>query len=356
MPDIPDLDSWLSTQTWPDVRELVSRGPTTLYQHPYGFVVCRLEVEWFPSWQIRVHLWPGPTEILRRLRESDSAKFLVHCHGWNLKSVVCIGAFSESLYAIDESGEDSLSVYRVLSDYAVGSSELVLKTGRVRQDHISQLRRDTSTGVWSIRAGQFHSTMVTEGPAVSIVATSRIHRGQSMVIGPSISDARISKNRSAVEDISLLLQDCSDAYARLANGADNWASFVFLVDENSRILLIRPSRRPDLWQPVGGRAEQLDQDPVATVIRETREEVGVHLHPSQLSELTVEDRDVGEGLTYFWVARVRSAAIGTVAYPEILEWRWMSINDISGLATYAGTRSALQLLHQRFEDENNADE
>src|SRR5580704_4016478 len=127
MPDIPDLDSWLSTQTWPDVRELVSQGPTTLYQHPYGFVVCRLEVEWFPSWQIRVHLWPGPAEILRRLHESDSAKFLVHCHGWNLKSVVCIGTFSESLYAIEASEEGSLSEYRVLSDYAAGSSELFLE-------------------------------------------------------------------------------------------------------------------------------------------------------------------------------------------------------------------------------------
>jgi hypothetical protein len=72
--------------------------------------------------------------------------------------------------------------------------------------------------------------------------------------------------------------------------------------------------------------------------------------------LAVEDRDVGEGVTHFWMARVRSAAVRTVAYPEILESRWMLVNDISGVSTYAGTRSALQFLRHRLEDENCMDE
>jgi 8-oxo-dGTP pyrophosphatase MutT (NUDIX family) len=210
--------------------------------------------------------------------------------------------------------------------------------------------------VWSIQAGQFHSTVVVAGPAVSVVATSRLHRGDSRVIGSSTSGALISNNRGAVEDIGRLLVSYDRLYADLVNGADRWASFVFLLDEDNRILLTRSSRRPDLWQPIGGRAERFDQDPVATVVREAKEEVGIRLDPERLSGLDVEPRDVGEGMVHFWVARVRSGVVCTVARPEIFEWRWMPVNAAEGLSTYAGTRSALKLLRRRLEDEDRVDE
>ena len=354
--DFSDLDSWLSAQTWPDLRELISQGPTTLYTHPYGFVVSRLETDWFPPWQIRVHLWPGRAEMLRQLRESDSINYLVHCHGWDLRSAVCLGALRESRFELATDQEGTLNIYRVFSDYAVGSTELVFELDHVRSDLVSELQRDASTGVWSIQAGQFHSTLVVAGPAVSVVATSRLHCGDSRVIGPSIVAARVSNNRGAVEDIDRLLASYDRLYADLANGADRWASFVFLLDEDNRILLARSSRRPDLWQPIGGRAERLDKDPVATVVREAKEEVGVRLDPKQLSELDVEHRDVGEGMVHFWVAHIRSGAVRTVARPEILEWRWMSVNAVESLSTYAGTRSALRLLRRRLGGEGRADE
>jgi 8-oxo-dGTP pyrophosphatase MutT (NUDIX family) len=210
--------------------------------------------------------------------------------------------------------------------------------------------------VWFVQAGQFHSTVVVAGAAVSAVATSQLHRSDSRVILPSISGARISNPRGAVENLDSLLASYDNLYAEVADGADRWASFVFLLDEGNRILLMRSSRRPDLWQPIGGRAERLDQDPVATVVREAQEEVGVRLDPKRLSELDVEHRDVGEGMVHFWVAQIRSEIVRSVARPEILEWRWMPVNAADSLSTYAGTRTALKLLRRRIEGEDRTDE
>jgi 8-oxo-dGTP pyrophosphatase MutT (NUDIX family) len=355
MPDFPDLDSWLSAQTWPDLRELVSRGPTTLYRHPYGFVVCRLETDWFLPWQIRVHLWPNRAEMLQRLHENDSKNYLVHCHGWDLKSALCLGVLSESRFELVPDQDSEMSIYRAFSDYGAGRSELSFERGGVRSDLVSEVQRDASTGVWLIQAGQFHSTIVTAGAAVSAVATSRLHRGDSRVILPSTSRAGISNRRSAVENIDGLLVGYDHLYADMAEGADRWASFVFLLDEGNRILLARSSRRPDLWQPIGGRAERLDRDPTATVVREAQEEVGVHLDPKRLIELDIERRDVGEGMVHFWVARIKSENVRSVAHPEILEWRWVPVNAAESLSTYAGTRTALRLLRLHIEGTDRTD-
>jgi 8-oxo-dGTP pyrophosphatase MutT (NUDIX family) len=355
MPDPVTLDSWLKTQTWPDVRELICQGPAVPYGHPYGFTVCRLETEWFPGWQIRVHLWPSRDEILRSQRENGVVDQLVHCHGWDLKSSVCLGLLSEFQYevAVWDGKQD---IYRVVSDYADGSSSLILEQKQMQSRLVAEHQRGARSGVEFIPAGDYHSTITAGPPAVSVVATSRTHKCDSRVIGPPATSRTIANARHLVEDLDGLLRGYDQIYLEAVGDADRWASFVFMVDESNRVLLARSIRRPELWQPIGGRAESFDQDPVATVIRETEEEVGIRLEPSQLVELEVVDRDVGNGRLYFWITHVKSDVAIRVARPEILCLEWKSISNLNEPSTYPGTRSALQYLSRYLRDEGRMGE
>jgi 8-oxo-dGTP pyrophosphatase MutT (NUDIX family) len=349
MPNLVDVDSWLKVQTWPDLRELVAEAPTTPYVHPYGFVVFRLETEWFPDWHIRLHLWASRREMLRQLQESGIVYQLVHCHGWDMKSVVCLGSLSEHRYKLRTGDGCTMRLYRVVSDYAVGKSMLVAEMDPVEPILISDTERKASDGIQLIQADEYHSTMTTEGPAVSVVATSRTQIADSRVVGPLIKNGEFSNLRRAVEDADSLLDIYDKLYVDLAAGADRWASFVFLVDEDHRVLVVRPTRRPELWQPIGGRSELLDRDPMATVIREAREEVGVHLDPSQLIELGAMERDVGKGKVHFWMARIKSGLAIDIAATEILAWDWVPLSSLADLPMYAGTRAALERLRRHVE-------
>ena len=293
--------------------------------------------------------------MARGLRESGIVDQLVHCHGWDMKSTVCLGSLSESRYELATGDGCTQSLYRAVSDYAVGSSKLVLELEQVRPVLVSEHRRDAWTGTHRIQAGQYHSTLVTAGPTVSVVATSRVHSGRSRVVGPRVADGTISNDRRAVEDADRLLSTYDDIYLDVANGADRWASFVFLVDENHQVLVARSTRRPDLWQPIGGRSERLDRDPVATAIREAEEEVGIRLDPGELVQLDVVNRDVGEGMVHFWVAHVRSGLILHVTRAEILDFEWTQVSALADLPTYPGTRSVLQRLRRHLERGANMD-
>jgi 8-oxo-dGTP pyrophosphatase MutT (NUDIX family) len=345
---VDGVGSWLATQTWPDLRKLITQGPITLYEHPYGFVVCRLETEWFPGWQVRVHLWPEREQMERDLRANGVADQLVHCHGWDLKSAVCLGALNEFHYELARGSNEGQCIYRIVSDYAVGSSKLVLQEDHVRPVLLSEQRYDMETGLRFIEAGQFHAAIVAGGPTVSVVATSRVHGGESLVIGPPTADPSPSNDRRGVEDIEGALSRYDDIYRGLVMGADRWASFVFLVDDDNQVLAVRSNRSPKLWQPVGGRSEVRDQDPLATVVREAKEEIGIKLDPRRLVELKVVDRDVGEGMVHFWATRVRTH-LAHVDHTEIVDSKWVSVNALAQLPMYAGTKMALEALQSYLE-------
>jgi 8-oxo-dGTP pyrophosphatase MutT (NUDIX family) len=350
MPSAVDVDSWLKIQTWPDLRELVTETPTTPYVHPYGFVVFRIEAGWFPEWHIRVHLWPTRVEMLRRIQENGVADQLVHCHGWDMKSIVCLGSLSEHRYKLRTGHNCTKRLYHVVSDYAAGKSTLfAAEPDLVEPILVADTEREALAGIYYIRAGEFHSTITSKGPAVSVVATSRTQIGSSQVVGPPIKDGETANIRRSVKHVDFLLDSYDKLYLESTTGADRWASFVFLVDKYHRVLVVRPTRRPELWQPIGGRSEQVDRDPMATVIREAGEEIGVHLDPSQLIELGIAERDVGKGKVHFWVMCLESALPIDTATSEIFDWDWIPLGSLADLPMYAGTRSALERLRRYVE-------
>jgi len=349
MPSAVDVDSWLRIQTWPDLRELVAETPTTPYVHPYGFIVFRIEAEWFPDWQIRLHLWPSRVEMLRRIQENGVADQLVHCHGWDMKSIVCLGSLTEHRYKLRTGDNYTKRLYQVISDYATGKSTLVAQPDQVEPILVSNTQREELADIYYIQAGEFHSTMTSSGPSVSLVATSRTQIGASRVVGPLIKDGLTSNIRQPVEDANFLLDSYDELYLDSTTGVDRWASFVFLVDEYHRVLVVRPTRRPELWQPIGGRSEQVDRDPMATVIREAREEIGIRLDPSQLIKLETADRDVGKGKVHFWVKFIESGLPIDIAPAEILAWDWIPLDMLADLPMYTGTRAALERLRRYVE-------
>lgn len=293
--------------------------------------------------------------MLKSARENGVVDQLVHCHGWDLKSAVCLGLLSESRYEL-ATRDGNQGVYRVVSDYADGSSCLILQQEQVQSALVAEHQRGASSGVHLIPAGGYHSTITVAAPAVSVVATSRTHKCDSRVIGPPVISGMISNARHLVEDLDGLLSRYDRIYLEAVGDADRWASFVFIVDESNRVLLVRSIRRPELWQPIGGRSESFDRNPEATVIREAEEEIGIHLEPSQLVKLDVVDRDVGEGRLYFWIAHVKSDVALHPAHPEIINLEWITIGELYELPTYSATRSALQCLSRYLRDDTSIGE
>jgi 8-oxo-dGTP pyrophosphatase MutT (NUDIX family) len=324
------------------------------YVHPYGFIVFRLEAEWFPDWHIRLHLWPTYAEILKRLQVNGVAYQLIHCHGWNMKSVVCLGSLIEHRYELRTGDKCTKWLYRVANDYATGKSILTAEPDRVEPILVAETKREASAGVHIIPAGEFHSTMPGRGPAVSMVATSRTQVDVSRVVGPPIKDGRTSNLRRPVEYVDFLLDSYDELYLESTAGADRWASFVFIVDKDHRVLFVRPIRRPELWQPIGGRSEQMDRDPMATAIREASEEIGVHLDPSRLIELEAAERDVGRGKVHFWMTFTESAPVIDISSTEILAWQWIPLSALADLPVYAGTRAAMKRLRRYVEDRDQS--
>src|SRR4051794_20419382 len=86
---------WLLAATIDDARRLLERNCETAYRHPYGFDVCRTNFAEFPGWTIRIHLWPNQAELSRRMLEEGTEHQGVHCHGWDLKTKVLLGAIRE---------------------------------------------------------------------------------------------------------------------------------------------------------------------------------------------------------------------------------------------------------------------
>jgi 8-oxo-dGTP pyrophosphatase MutT (NUDIX family) len=88
---------------------------------------------------------------------------------------------------------------------------------------------------------------------------------------------------------------------------------------------------------------------MATVIREAREEIGVHLNPSRLIDLGVAERDVGKGKVHFWMTFIEPAPTIDTSATEILAWDWIPFSSLADLPMYAGTRTAVERLRRYVE-------
>jgi 8-oxo-dGTP pyrophosphatase MutT (NUDIX family) len=119
-----------------------------------------------------------------------------------------------------------------------------------------------------------------------------------------------------------------------------------LLDDRSRILMVRTSRLPGRWQPIGGGVEPGDRhDLRRAIMREIEEEIGVRLQPSDLDPVLDVPYDFGEGTVHFFRARLEDCDPPlSPAKEEIVEYRWLSIDDALRLPVFPATARFLQAL------------
>lgn len=335
LPENSLLEDWMQLQTWPDCREMV-RNAAVRYVHPNGFTVIRTNVEIFVGWQIRIHFWPSGA--------GRAADFPVHAHGWELRSRVILGALEETTYSVcgDPTGDHTVST--VESAYGVGASVLRATGDRVSITERARIKRDPKSGVYQIHAEAYHSTSSDDSQlSVSLVATATTG-GVSRVVVPVGFEGRIETERKTVTQLELLIAQADEQYRQNTRCADNSASFVFVRDTKSRILMVRTRRNPQLWSPVGGREEGDDSGPRSTAVRELGEELGIEIDGDQLVYLGAHARDVGDGAVHFWLYEMPSDSILRLQSSEIIQGEWFDRDSLGNLELFPASRSALSKL------------
>jgi 8-oxo-dGTP pyrophosphatase MutT (NUDIX family) len=337
-----ELELWMLAQTWPDLRRLAEKARTS-YRHPYGFVVVRLDEPLFEGWQVRLHFWPAPAEFEAHLIAFGTAAQQVHAHGWDLVSRVLIGALEESTFEVTLSERSERALFSVRSDYGTGHSHLEKDVPSVDVNLIGRSLRTKEDGCVLIHRDTYHSSMPLN-PSASLVATQTVNTATSHIVGPADIGATSRNERRPASDLTEILKSFDEIYSLRADDDDAWASFLLLVDATHRVLLVRSRRRPDLWQPVGGRSIGVDPDAESTLAREVREEVGMDVSHLTLERVLRTTRDVGSGDVYFWAASLAATPALRLDESELLEAAWFTEEELANLPLYPGTRRALALV------------
>jgi len=122
---------------------------------------------------------------------------------------------------------------------------------------------------------------------------------------------------------------------------------VALENSDLDILMVRTHRFPDKWQPVGGGVEPHDENPLAAIVREVKEEVGISLDVSALEHIITVPFDFGEGSVYCYQYPLKDTSMIMVDKEEIAEVRWVKVGDALNLPMYPATESFIKTLAER---------
>lgn len=121
---------------------------------------------------------------------------------------------------------------------------------------------------------------------------------------------------------------------------------VALRDGQSRLLMTRSRRLPDHWQPVGGGMEPEDVSPRAAAVREVEEETGVDIQSARVRAVFEAPYDFGEGTVYFFETTLSPEEETAIRFnkDEILEHRWVTLQDAVAMRTFPATFRFLEFL------------
>ena len=122
-----------------------------------------------------------------------------------------------------------------------------------------------------------------------------------------------------------------------------------LINFDNSILLVRTTRFPDHWQPIGGGMRESDKSPIDAVKRELKEESHIDLPLSKIQFEIETKYDFGKGKVYFYTARLQPDVVLKFDKSEINEWRWFKIKDALSLKMFPATRKFIEHLLHRME-------
>jgi ADP-ribose pyrophosphatase YjhB (NUDIX family) len=317
---------WFRSQTLDNVHDLLSHKRRA-YLHPYGFTVCRLDLEEHLPWQLRLHFWPAPIEVYELLSQAGTESQLVHAHGWDLMSKVLQGALEERTYSVTESITDPFSRYSVPSRVAQVS---VLEGDPDRVSVMeSRLRvRRPEDGTYEIVAGMYHSTLPASA-SVSLVAT-RQGVGQVSFVIDSNKDGFLSH---PTPDILGPLSVPS-----FSSESKPWASFIFLL-QGQKILLIETFERPGTWLLPGGLKGPSHSSPLMTLQRRVFDQINLTVRPPEIRWLTNFSSEDG-GDVCVWMARHLETGELEASDSTVKQARWWRPDEVAGLPLDSPTKIA----------------
>lgn len=118
---------------------------------------------------------------------------------------------------------------------------------------------------------------------------------------------------------------------------------VGLINDDGNILMVRTRRFPEHWQPIGGGMEK-GEEPLESIKREVLEEVEINLNEEDFKHHITTNYDFGIGNVYFYTALVPNNLELSYNSEELVEWRWMTPNEVSGLQMFPATQKFIQHL------------
>ncbi len=140
----------------------------------------------------------------------------------------------------------------------------------------------------------------------------------------------------------------SDVTRELERNPRRDVAVIGILNSRKEILLVKTRRFPNHWQPPGGGVKGIDKSPMSTVMREVKEEVGLDLSNQKMSLAITTDYDFGEGKVYFYVVYLAEDTTLEFNSSELVEWRWLRLDDTQGLKVFPATQKFLKHLKSEF--------
>jgi len=157
-------------------------------------------------------------------------------------------------------------------------------------------------------------------------------------------DASVVVERQLLRTDPPLTSATAPVSRRAAQPGHREVAVAALLDGDERVLLVRTRKLPLHWQPPGGGVDPEDSSPVAALVREMDEELGLDLDPSSFQfEMRIK-YDFGSGSVYCFSATVSPSDRMVVNSAEIAEARWFSLAEARTLPAYPATRALLDRL------------
>ena len=159
-------------------------GRRPVVRHPLGWL-C-LPVLRLPGYGVCVHVW-APWAVPERPTTS-----LVHCHSWDLRSIVVAGGLRNHLPRVLRAGPPSHRVFEIRS---LGYDDEIRMTGDLACCRPGTVETYRAGQVYTVPAGQFHMTEVLGPDTTTTVVLARNLPGRvDLSLGPlSISSHRVRR-------------------------------------------------------------------------------------------------------------------------------------------------------------------
>jgi hypothetical protein len=144
-------------------------------RHPLGFI-C-LPVRRSDEDGVCVHLW---SRHLAGTRPTTSA---THAHSWDLHSYVLFGQVQNEL--IEVTDEPVAGTQRIFEVHSLGEVDEIRATPRVVRQATREVQRNRTGDAYTLRAGNFHRSVVPPGVVTATVALGRTRSGlHDLSLGP----------------------------------------------------------------------------------------------------------------------------------------------------------------------------